>query len=407
MKLTDVAIRKAKPSEKPTKLSDGRGLYLLINPNGSRWWRFKYRRLGKEQLLSFGVYPDVTLATARERREEARKLIAEGSDPSVARRTSKAADARNAANTFEVVAREWHSLKATEWTPDHAVRNLRRLELHMFPWIGKHPLGALTAADFLPHLRRVEQSGAKETAHRVLNLCGQVMRYGIATSRIAHDPTQNLTGALSTPVVRHLPAVTNPKRLGEILLLMDGYAGTLPVRSALRLAPLVFVRPGELRKARWGDINFNASEWAFTSTKKGIPLVVPLSAQAITILRELQPLTGAGEFVFPCARSRVRPMSNVAVLAALRRLGIPSEEMCGHGFRATARTIMDEVLNIRPDIIEHQLTHVVRGPLGRAYTRTEFLPERREMMQKWADFLDGLKTGSNVSSLNAARKLTA
>jgi integrase len=245
-----------------------------------------------------------------------------------------------------------------------------------------------------------------ETAHRVLNICSQVMRYAIASGRIANDPTSSLRDALATPKVRHFAAVTDPKRLGELLTMMDGYAGTLQVRAALRLAPLLFVRPGELRKARWADISFEKAEWAFTSTKMNIPLIVPLATQAIAALKELHPLTGSGVYVFPSARSITRPMSNVAVLAALRRLGIGKEEMCGHGFRASARTIMDEILGIRPEIIEHQLSHTVRDPLGRAYTRTQFLPERRAMMQQWADYLDQIKdqqsnksTKSNIALL--------
>lgn len=404
MKLTDIGIRKAKPTPKPYKLADGRGLYLLVNPTGSRWWRFKYRWEGREKLLALGTYPEISLATARSLLEEARALIAAGTDPADARKAAKAANPANSTNTFEAVAREWLELKAREWVPEHAVRNQRRLELHIFPWLGRRALADLTAADFLPHLRRVEQSGAIETAHRVLNLCSQVMRYGIATARISADPTAHLVGALPAAPVRHLAAVTDPKRLGELLTLMDSYTGTLPVRCALRLAPLVFVRPGELRKARWADIDFDSATWSFTSTKKGVPLVVPLATQAIDILREIEPLTGTGEYVFPSARSRRRPMSNVAVLAALRRLGVEAEEMCGHGFRATARTIMDEVLHIRPDIIEHQLTHVVRGPLGRAYTRTEFLPERRHMMQRWADYLGALKAGAKVLSFAPPRR---
>ncbi|MBM4226666.1 MAG: DUF4102 domain-containing protein, partial [Gammaproteobacteria bacterium] len=373
MQLSDVAIRKAKPREKPYKLSDGRGLYLLVYPNGRRGWRLKFRWLGKEQLLSLGPYPDVSLSTAREKCDESRRLLAQGINPSDARRSAKLASALNAASTFEAIAREWFQTNLTKWVPDHANRTLRRLERHVFPWLGKRPIVELTAADFLPHLRRVEQTGALETTHRVLNLCSQVMRYGVATARLTHDPTVSLRGALATPTVRHFSTVTDPSRLGELLAMMDGYGGTLTVRCALRLAPLVFVRPGELRKARWQDINLDNAEWTFTSPKKGVPLVVPLATQAIAIFRELQPLTANSEYVFPSARSHQRPMSNMAVLAALRRLGVGKDELCGHGFRASARTIMDEVLGLRPDLIEHQLTHVVRGPLGRAYTRTQFL----------------------------------
>ncbi|MCG3770132.1 MAG: Prophage integrase IntA [Nitrosomonadaceae bacterium] len=397
MPLTDTALRNAKGSPKPYKLFDGRGLYVLVNPTGTKWWRFKYRWQGKEKLLSLGTYPEGSLANARERREAARRLIAAGTNPSDARRSSKAEGVTKAAITFERVAREWHTRKLSTWVHDHANRTLRRLELHIFPWLGDKPLTELTAADFLPHLRRVEQTGAVETAHRVLNICSQVMRYGVATGRLLIDPTRDLTGALAPAKIKHRAAVTDPKELGALLRAMDSFNGTFPVRSALLLAPLLFVRPGELRHARWADVDLPNAQWSFLSTKKKVQLIVPLATQVVAILTELKPLTGQSEYVFPSARTAQRPMSNAAVLAALRRIGFGKEEMTGHGFRATARTIMEEVLQIRPDIIEHQLTHVVRGPLGRAYTRTKFLPERREMMQQWADYLEALREPKVVS----------
>jgi integrase len=403
MKLTDVAIRRLMPKDKPYKVSDGQGLFLLVTATGSRWWRLKYRWAGKEKLLSLGIYPHVSLAVARTRRDEARALLAVGTDPSIARQSAKESDEARIRDTFHAIAEEWLGMKAKEWVPAHGQRNRRRLEIHIFPWLGKSPIRDLTAADFLPHLKRIEHTGAIETAHRVLNLCSQIMRYAVATDRRRDDPTRNLAGALPAAPTRHFAAVTDPQRLGPLLLVMDGYRGSLVVRAALKLAPLLFVRPGELRSARWADISFDTSSWTFTSTKLGVPMIVPLATQAIATLRELHALTGRFEYVFPNARSRKRPMSEVAVLAALRSLGIGKEEMCGHGFRATARTILDEVLNVRPDIIEQQLSHVVKGPLGRAYTRTEFLPARRDMMQSWADYLDSLKADAQINSSNVKR----
>ena len=391
MPLTDTAIRNTKPREKSFKLFDGRGLFLLVTPAGGKWWRFKYRFNGKEKQLSLGVYPDVGLKEARDRREDARKQVAAGIDPGENRKAIKSARADRAANSFEVVAREWYANRTSTWSPDHGKRILRRFERDIFPWIGGQPIAGLTARELLPVLRRIESRGALETAHRALGDCGQVFRYGVATGRCERDPTGDLRGALAPAKGEHFAATTDPERLSAILRAIDGYQGTLTVRCALRLAPLVFVRPGELRKAEWADVDFDAKEWSYTVTKTNTPHIVPLSRQAIEILRELYPLTGQGRFAFPGARSSSRPMSDNAILAAMRRMSIGKEEMTGHGFRAVARTILDEVLNVRPDFIEHQLAHAVRDPNGRAYNRTAHLPERRKMMQKWADYLDKLK----------------
>lgn len=400
MPLTDTAIRNAKPGKKPIKLFDDRGLYLEISPSGGKWWRLKYRFDGKEKRLSLGIYPDVGLKGARDRRDEARQLLANGVDPSENRKAQKMARADRAANSFEAVAREWYAKHSANWAPHHGDRIIRRFERDIFPWIGGRPVAEITAPELLSAVRRIESRGALETAHRALGNCGQVLRYAVATGRCGRDPSGDLRGALPPVKGGHFSATTDPKRVAEILRAIDGYHGTLTVSCALRLAPLVFVRPGELRRAEWSDIDMDQAEWRYTVTKTNTPHIVPLSNQAVAILRELHPLTGSGRFVFPGARSNGRPMSDNAILAAMRRMGIGKEEMSGHGFRAMARTILDEVLGFRPDIIEHQLAHAVRDPNGRAYNRTSHLSERRVMMQQWADYLDKLKAGADVISIN-------
>jgi integrase len=400
MPLTDTAVRNAKPGGKAVKLYDERGLYLEVSPSGGKWWRLKYRFDGKEKRLSLGVYPDVKLKDARDRRDAARRLLVTGVDPSQNRKVQKSARADRAANSFEVLAREWYAKYSPTWATDHGKRILRRFERDIFPWIGGQPIAEITAPELLNAVRRIESRGALETAHRALGNCSQVFRYAVATGRCERDPTGDLRGALPPAKAEHFAATTDPARLAAILRAIDGYQGTFTVRCALRLAPLVFVRPGELRKAEWADIDLNAAEWRYTVTKTNTPHIVPLSRQAVEILRELHPLTGQGRFLFPGARSNGRPMSDNAILAAMRRMSIGKEEMTGHGFRAVARTILDEVLGVRPDFIEHQLAHAVRDPNGRAYNRTAHLPERRKMMQQWADYLDKLKGGAEVISLH-------
>ncbi len=397
--LTDTAIRQAKANEKAVKLFDGRGLYLEVTPAGGKWWRLKYRFNDKEKRLSLGVYPDVSLKEARVRRDEARKLLADGIDPSENRKAQKAVKQDRAANSFEVVAREWFAKYAPTWTVNHAERILRRFERDLFPWIGGKPIAEVTAPELLAVVRRIENRGALETAHRALANCGQVFRYAVATGRAGRDPSGDLRGALPPVKGEHFAAVTDPTRLADILRAIDGYQGTFTVSCALRLAPLVFVRPGELRKAEWSDIDLDKAEWRYTVTKTNTPHIVPLARQAVAILRELHPLTGRGRFVFPGARSVERPMSDNAILAAMRRVGIRKEEMTGHGFRAAARTILDEVLGVRPDFIEHQLAHAVKDPNGTAYNRVTHLTERQKMMQQWADYLDALANSANVVPL--------
>jgi integrase len=396
MPLTDSMARNAKPAAKAVRMFDRDGLYLEISPRGGKWWRLKYRYAGKEKRVSLGVYPEVNLKMARARTIAARQLLDAGVDPSENRRAAKAAQVQGAANSFEVVAREWIEQQMKSWVKGHGERILTRFERDIFPWIGARPIADVTAPELLTTVRHIEKRGALETAHRALGNCGQVFRYAIATGRAKRDPTGDLRGALRAVRPKHFAAVTEPRAVGALMRAIDSYEGSLTVRCALRLAPLVFVRPGELRRAEWAAMDLDGAEWRYTVTKTNTPHIVPLSSQAVAILRELKPLTGCGRYVFWSGRSSQRPMSDMAILAAMRRMGIAKDEMSGHGFRAMARTILDEVLGFRPDFIEHQLAHAVRDPNGRAYNRTAHLAERRKMMQAWADYLDKLKVGADV-----------
>lgn len=393
--LTDTQIRQAKGTGKAYRLYDERGLYLEVSPPGGKLWRFKYHIGGKEKRIGLGRYPDVSLSQARERREESRKLVARGIDPSAQRQAERAAVELAVTSRFEVVAREWIEKNITTWSPTHAKTVLQRLEKDIFPWLGDRLVGDITAPELLAVIRKVELRGAVETAHRELAICGQVFRYAIATNRAERDPSGDLRGALTPVQNDHFSAITDPKRLGQVLRMFDGYSGGLVVKSALRLTPLLFVRPGELRRMEWSEIDFSTSEWRYFVTKTKTDQIVPLSNQAIAILRELHPLTGHQQWVFPGRPGR--PMSENGVLAALRALGIESETT-GHGFRATARTLLDEVLGFRPELIEQQLAHAVRDSLGRAYNRTKYLDERKRMMQAWADYLDKLRDISHPMS---------
>jgi integrase len=406
MPLTDTKARNAKPKKRQFKLFDTEGLFLLVSPAGGKWWRFKYRLGGKENLISLGTYPEVSLAQARGRRDEARKQVADGIDPSQVRKALKQSKYHNE-STFEVVAREWHTKFTPTWTAGHAVTILSRLEHNVFPWIGERPIIEIKAPELLTVLRRIESRGALETAHRVRAICGQVFRYAIATGRAERDPAADLRGALPPVKPKHLSAMTDPEKVAGLLRAIDGYQGALVTKCALRLAPYVFVRPGELRQMEWAEIDLEAAEWNIPAEKMKTrqPHLVPLAHQSLEILKELRPLTGSGKYVFPSPRTPKRPMSNNGVLSALRRMGFEKEEMTGHGFRAMARTILDEILQFRPDYIEHQLAHAVRDPNGRAYNRTAHLSERRKMMQTWADYLDGLKTGAKIIPLRKPTEL--
>jgi integrase len=395
MPLTDIKIRNAKAQNKAYKLFDERGLFLLISPIGSKYWRFKYRFEGKEKLLALGIYPDVALAEARGRRDQARKQISNGIDPSVLKQTSKQAAKAIIENSFESVAREWFIKFNARWVETYSNKVINRLEQNVFPWIGHLTIGEILPTQLLNVLQRVEDRGLLETAHRILQSCSRIFRYAVATGRANHDITSGLRGAIPPAKTAHYAAITDPLKVAALLRAVNGYEGSLTTKCALRLAPLVFVRPGELRGAEWSEINLETAEWNIPTEKMKMrrPHLVPLSQQAIEILKELQPLTGNNKYVFPNERTKTRQMSENTMAAALRRMDFGSKETTVHGFRATARTLLDEVLKFRPDIIECQLAHAVRDANGRAYNRTTYLPERKEMMQKWADYLDRLANG--------------
>ncbi|MBU6504059.1 MAG: integrase arm-type DNA-binding domain-containing protein [Betaproteobacteria bacterium] len=408
MALTDTAIRAAKPQAKQYKLADEKGMFLLVHPNGSKYWRQKYRYDGREKQLALGVYPDVGLAQARERRDEARKLLAQGVDPGQHRRAQKAAKVDAATNCFEVIAREWLENRKTSIAPLQHAKILTRMENDVFPWLGRKPIINIEATDVLSVLKRVDARGARYTAHRIRGEISQLFRYAIATGRAQRDPCPDLKGAIPAAVTENFAAITTPAQVGELLRAIDAFRGTFPVQCALRLAPMVFVRPGELRKAKWSEIDLTAGEWKYTVSKTKTEHLVPLAPQAVAILQELHPMTGQREYVFPGARDPNRPMSDAALNAALRRMGYDTKtEITGHGFRAMARTILAEQLHQKPEVIEHQLAHSVPDALGKAYNRTKFLKERKTMMQLWADYLDRLKAGAEVIQLHEGKGNTA
>ena len=342
MALTDTALRNAKPSNKPIRLTDDGGLYLLLNPNGSKWWRFDYRFAGKRKTLSMGVYPDVGLKDARERRDLARKQLANDIDPAENRKAQKAASVERSANSFEVIAREWFEKRRSSWSASHADKIIKRLENDVFPWLGGRAIAEITAPDVLSVLRRIEGRGTLDTAHRAAGNCSQVFRYAIATGRAERDPLPDLRGALPPARGGNFAAITDPNGVGELLRAFDAFRGTFIVKCALEVAPRVFVRPGELRKAEWEGFDLDKAEWSYFVTKTKIWHLVPLATQVVAILRELHALTGHGRYVFP-GRDPQKPMSNAAVNAALRRMGYDTKtEITGHGFRAMARTILHE-----------------------------------------------------------------
>ncbi|WP_350214714.1 integrase arm-type DNA-binding domain-containing protein [Algiphilus sp.] len=404
MKLTDSAVRNAKPADKTQKLFDGGGLFLEVTQKGSKRWRWKYRYGGKEKLLSMGVYPVTGLKEARERRNEARKQLAEGKDPSALRKAEATAKAVRAADSFEALALEWMKQKRERWIPAHQEKVARRFEVHVFPWLGRRPVAEIGAPELLQVLRRIESTGNVDTARRVLQSCGHVFRYAIATGRAERDPSGDLRGALKAPKDRHYASLTDPAKVGGLLRAIDGYSGDFTTKCALRLAPLVFVRPGELRAAEWWEFDLDNAEWRIAAERMKMrsPHIVPLSRQAVAILRDLHPLTGGGTLVFPGVRSPLRPMSENTVNAALRRLGYTTQEMTGHGFRSMASTLLNE-MGWHRDAIERQLAHAERNAVRAAYNYAEYLPERRRMMQAWADYLDALREGSTkVTPIRAA-----
>jgi integrase len=396
MALSATAVKQAKSTEKQYKLFDGRGLFLLVHPNRSKYWRFKYRYAGKEKLLSLGVYPDVSLANARERHQQARETVAKGIDPGEVLKVEKLTRHLAAADTFEALAREWFNVKMCTRSESHQKRTMSALEKDLFPALGSRPVSSITAPELLAALRRIEARGAIETAHRAKQTAGQIFRYGVATGRAERDPSADLKGALKNPKKKHLAAITDPAEVGRLMLSIDGFRGTPAVRAALRLSPLLFQRPGEIRHMEWAEIDWEARRWEIPAEKMKMrqPHIVPLSQQAIEILRELHTLTGRGKYVFPSARGASRCLSENGVRTALRTMGYDNDTMTPHGFRAMARTLLDEVLDYRVDWIEHQLAHAVKDPNGRAYNRTAHLEGRAKMMQAWADYLDRLK-GTN------------
>ena len=399
MPLTDTAIRNAKPSAKPARLFDGGGLYLEVSPSGGKLWRLKYRIGGKEKRLALGAYPAVSLAAARDRRDQARTMLAGGIDPGEQRKAEKAARTGLAANTFEVIGREWYAKIAPTLADTTKDKIIRRLEVDAFPVIGNRPIGGLVAADLIRVIERIEKRGSVDIARRVHNYIGRIFRYAVGRGMASRDPSRDveLRDVLPPADVKHHASVTEPKAVGGLLRAIDGFTGSLTTRCALQLAPLVFVRPGELRHAEWTEFDFDKAEWRIPAAKMKMKEqhIVPLSAQAIAVLREIQSLTGGGRYVFPSERGGGRPMSENTVNAALRRLGYTNKEMTGHGFRSMSSTLLHE-LGLPHAVIERQLAHGERNKVSAAYNFAEHLPERRKMMQQWSDYLDKLKVGADV-----------
>jgi integrase len=406
MPLTATEVKQAKPQDKPRKLADGGGLHLLIQPNGAKYWRYKYRFAGKEKLLALGVYPEVSLKDARGAHQQARKKLAIGIDPGSARKVEKLTRHLAAAESFEAVAREWYDQTMPQKSESYRVRTGRILEKDLYPVIGNRPIGEIAPAELLAALRRIEARGANDIAHRAKQTAGQVFRFAVATGRAERDPSADLKGALKPKgQKKHHAAITDPQELGSLLVAIDSFEGTPTVKTALTLSPLLFQRPGEIRAMEWAEINWEESRWELPAEKMkmGQPHIVPLCQQAIAALHEIQPLTGRGKYVFPSARGASRCLSENAVRVALRTLGFDNDTMTPHGFRATARTILDEVLGYRVDWIEHQLAHAVKDANGRAYNRTSHLKDRANMMQGWADYLDNLKVQAKAGNVIAAK----
>jgi len=414
MALTDLEVKKAKATGKPVKLADSGGMYLLVQPDsekindkekkiavpGAKYWRLDYRFAGKRKTLAIGVYPDVTLSDARERREAARKILANGADPGAVKKAQKAAVVALAANSFEIVAREWLSKFSRNWKESHTKTISIRLENDVFPWIGARPIGEISAPELLTVLRRIESRGALDSAHRVSAICGQVFRYAISTGRAERDPSADLKGALPPHKGKHLAAITEPVQIGKLMRDIDGYSGTFIVRCAFKLSPLVFLRPVELSRAEWAEIDLEKAEWRIPADKMKMKAlhIIPLPTQAVAILREVHTLTGTGKYVFPSVSSSTKSMAKNTILAALRSMGYTKEQMTAHGFRHMASTLLNEQ-GFNADAIERQLAHKASG-VRATYNAAEYLPERRRMMQHWADYLDGLATGAQVIPLH-------
>lgn len=399
--LTVTAINNAKPKDKAYKISDEKGLYLFVQTSGSKLWRFDYRFEAKRKTLALGAYPDLSLAEAREKRDAARKLIAHDSDPSETKKAIQAFKIEASANSLEVIAREWAASYFKNKSASHHDRTLRRIESYIFPWLGKKPISEITAPQILEAVKRIEKLNKLETAHRTLQATSQIFRYAVQTGRALRDPCVDLRGALPATVVKHMAAFTEPKEIAELLRAIDGFTGSFTVQTALRLSPLVFTRPSELRTAKWADIDLETNEWRYRVSKTNTMHLVPLSKQAAKLFADMHPLSGHGEFVFQGGHDPKKPMSAAAINAALKRMGYDTQQdITAHGFRAMARTILHERLNTDPHIIEHQLAHKVPDTLGAAYNRTKFIEQRIAMMQAWADYLDELKAGAKVVPIN-------
>lgn len=405
MPLKDTTIRNAKPADKTYKLYDGGGLFIEITPSGGKLWRLKYRYAGKEKLQALGKYPAVSLSEARSRREEGKNLLALNVDPGEVKRIEKQRREVLAADTFEAVARDWFDRHLSKKADSTKAKVISRMERFALPYIGNRPISELTAPDILLLVRRVETNSSLDTAHRVQQEIGQIIRYAIQTGRAVSDPTPALRGALPPIKQTHFAAPTEePAKVGELLRVMDAFTGSPQVAAAIKLLPMLFCRPGELRMMKWTDVDLEAAEWRYTATKTNTAHLVPLTRQAVSILKDLQPLTGPlpGGYVFTGGRSSMRPMSDAAINAGYRRLGIDTRnELTGHGWRAVARTMLHERLGYEPEVIERQLAHAVKDVNGTAYNRTRFIDERRTMMQAWADYLDKLKKGADVIPFRA------
>lgn len=388
MPLTDTTLRNAKPGEKQIKLFDGHGLFLLIAPSGTKAWRLKYSFHGKEKLISLGLYPTVSLKEARERAATARKDIENGIDPSEKRKLKKSA----CQNTFEGVALEWHEQNKHKWSEVYAKTIMHRMKRNLFPQIGSKPVHLVSAPELLALLRKIEARGAKDIPHIVRSICSSVFRYAIATGRAERDPAADLNGALAPRVRRNLPSQTTPEAVGHLMIAIDNYPGTFVVRSALQLMALTFCRTGELRNAEWREIDLEDGLWRIPAERMKMSRdhLIPLSRQSVAILRKLQAYSGKDVYVFPNYKTEKRSMSKSALLGAIRRLGFENDEMCPHGFRSMASTMLNE-LGYNGDWIERQLAHVPRNIIRGIYNRAEYLPERRKMMQAWADYLDELR----------------
>lgn len=404
-KLSATAVQQAKGQAKPVKMPDGGGMYLLVNSNGSKYWRYNYRYAAKRKTLALGVYPDTSLADARKAHQKARETLAKGIDPGEAKRIEKITRHLASADSFEAVATEWYEAKLAEKSDSYRDRTRRLLKKDLYPSLGTRPISQITSAELLTVLRKVEARGAVDMAHRAKQTAGQVFRYAVATGRAERDPSGDLKGALKTKTKKHHAAITDPVEVGKLLLAMDGFEGTPVVKAALQLSPLLFQRPGEIRGMEWVEINWEAEQWEIPAEKMKMrqPHIVPLCSQAIDLLKTLHPLTGRGRYVFPSARGASRCLSENGVRTALRTLGYDNDTMTPHGFRAMARTILDEVLKYRVDYIEHQLAHAVKDPNGRAYNRTAHLAERQLMMQGWADYLDNLKAQAKAGNVITAK----